>query len=76
MAGRRWSKFIEFSRPLLAAAAVSCLAKYLIMDKGGHGHIAFIIYAPDLELLYPITVLVRGRGRTLTLAIPKASAQR
>lgn len=63
---------MEFSRPLLAAAAaVSYLAKYLIMDKGGHRHITCIIYAPNLELLYPFTVLVRGRGRTLTLAFPK-----
>lgn len=64
--------YTEFSGPLLAAAAaVSYLAKYLIMDKGGHGHISCIIYAPNLELLYSITVLVRGRRRTLTLAFPK-----
>lgn len=30
-----------------------------------------IIYGPNLELLYPITVLVRGRGRALILAFPK-----
>lgn len=70
--------YTEFSRPLLAAAAaaVSYLGKYLVMDKGGLG-------AHDLYYLCPgfgtaLSIYRLGsRERTHSHAcIPNASAQR
>ena len=47
------------------------------MDKEGrHGDMTCIVYAPDLELLWPITRLGSREGTHSHPCIRKASAQR